>query len=203
MPGIDNLPAFLLAASLIILVPGPATLYVAGRVQSSTMNGYVATLGIVAGDIVLITLSGLGFAALVSQWPILLDVIKFAGGMYILYLAFEMLNSPPAQVDSKDVKARQGGFLKALMITLTNPKPILFFAAFFPMFIDRDGGSTMRSFYALGLLFEVLNVMYFAVIITVVARLHRMNANGRFGGAAMHKISAYGLALCAAFILLA
>lgn len=206
MTGIEHLPAFLLAATLLILVPGPATLYVAGQTQHSTLSGCWATLGIVAGDIVLITLSGLGFAALVVQWPLLLKAVKVGGGLYIAYLALELLKSAPsrplAQGDAGTVQAAPGGFVKALLITLTNPKPILFFATFFPLFIDPAARSTMGSFYLLGAMFELLNLTYFAALIAIVGRMRRTQLFGPSAAARLQLLSAIGLLICSAFVLL-
>jgi leucine efflux protein len=201
MPGIEHLPAFLLAAAAVILIPGPATLFVAGRVRYGARSGAMATIGIVAGDVVLITLSALGFAALVAQWPVLQDVIRTLGGLYIAYLALEMLNSPPSEVDSDQAPAAQGTFGQAMFITLTNPKPILFFAAFFPLFITQ-GDHQMRGFLTLGVLFELMNLIYFAAVIAIVHRLNKLQRSGHFGGEWLNKISAWGLLLCSAFILL-
>jgi leucine efflux protein len=202
MTGVEHLPAFLLAAAAVILIPGPATLFVAGRVRHGARSGAMATFGIVAGDVVLITLSGLGFAALVAQWPVLQDVIRTLGGLYIAYLALEMLNSPPPEVDSGNAPADQGTFGQAMLITLTNPKPILFFAAFFPLFIAQGEPHQMRSFFALGALFELMNLVYFAAVIAIVHRLDKLHRNGHFGGELLNKASAWGLLLCSAFILL-
>lgn len=213
MNGISHLPAFLAAAALIILIPGPATLYVAGQVQHSKARGYAATFGIVVGDLVLITLSGLGFAALVARWPLLLDVIKVGGALYVAWLGLALYNTPPEQLAQSGlapaaprpvptVSPAAPTFARAVLLTLTNPKPILFFAAFFPLFIDKTAPSTMRSFYTLGALFEVLNVLYFVILILLVARLKTLRAPGSRGALPMHKISGCGLLLCAAAVLI-
>lgn len=198
MIGIAHLPAFLLAATLIILIPGPATSTVAGRVRFSPCTGAMAALGIVAGDIILISIAGLGFAALAATWPVVQEVARVGGGLYIAYLGLESLNSP-VQPAPPGAAAPQGGFARALAGSLSNPRPVLFFTAFFPMFIDQATPSTMRSFVALGAMYEVLNVMYVATIITLMARLHRVHA---VKSAAAQRLSAWGLLLCSALILL-
>ncbi len=199
MNGIAHLPAFLLAATLIILIPGPATSAVAGRVRFSPCTGTMAALGIVVGDIILISIAGVGFTALVSLWPVVQEVAKVGGGLYIAYLGLESLNSP-VQAEQPGAEAPRGGFAQALAGSLSNPRPALFFAAFFPMFIDTTSASTIGSFVALGAMYEVLNVMYVATIITLMARLHRVHAiNSR----AAQRLSAWGLLLCSALILLA
>ncbi len=199
MNGIAHLPAFLLAATLIILIPGPATSAVAGRVRFSPATPAMAALGIVAGDIILISIAGLGFTALVSLWPVVQEVAKVGGGLYIAYLGLESLNSP-VQAEQPGAEAPCGGFARALAGSLSNPRPALFFAAFLPMFIDSATPSTMGSFVALGAMYEVLNVMYVATIITLMARLHRVHA---VNSETAQRLSAWGLLLCSALILLA
>lgn len=202
MQGVSQLPAFLLAATLVIVVPGPATLYVAGRARHSARSGFLAVLGIVVGDILLITVSGLGFATLVAQWPRLLDVMKFGGGLYIAYLALELLKPQPPSGQAAHGTPPAGGFAKALLLTLSNPKPILFFSAFFPGFIDHSAPSAMRSFYLLGVLFEAINLVYFAALIVLVGRLRQSRFVGSGRGTYLQKLSGVGLLLCSAFVLL-
>lgn len=197
MNGIAHLPAFLLAATLIILIPGPAASTVAGRVRFSACTSAMAALGTVAGDILLIALAGAGFSALVTLWPALQDVARVGGGLYIAYLGLESLNSP-AQLEQPGPDVPTGGFAQALAGSLSNPRPALFFAAFFPMFIDQASGTTMRSFVALGAMYEVLNVMYVAAIITLMARWHHVNT---VKGIAAQRLSAWGLLLCSGVIL--
>jgi leucine efflux protein len=199
MNGIAHLPAFLLAATLIILLPGPATSAVAGRVRFSPATSAMAALGIVAGDIILISIAGVGFAALVAVWPAILQMAKVGGGLYIAYLGLESLNSP-VQAAQPGAEVPRGGFAQALAGSLSNPRPALFFAAFFPMFIDMSTPSTMGSFVALGAIYEMLNIMYVATIITIMARLHRAHAAH---SKAAQRLGAWGLLLCSGLILLA
>lgn len=207
MFGIENVLAFLLASTLLIIIPGPATFYVAGQAHLSAGHGRYATIGIIVGDIVLISLSGLGFAALVSQWPTFLLLIKLAGAIYVAYLGYTLLRTMPGtvQMDRQATQERQTPYeslMKGILITLTNPKPILFFATFFPLFIKGDATSGAKSFYILGLIFEALNIFYFSLIILTVVGLRQVSALRQFSSRGqLHKISGYGLLLCSAFIL--
>ncbi|MES2153096.1 MAG: LysE family transporter [Pseudomonadota bacterium] len=198
MNGIAHLPAFLLAAALMILVPGPATLYVAGQVRYSTRRGYLATLGIIGGDVILIAFSGLGFATLVHTWPLLLEVIKVCGGLYLAFLGLAMYNSPAPEAAPGSAGA--DSVFQALLVTLTNPKSILFFAAFFPLFIDRSTGTEVQSYYLLGFMFEALNIVYFATVVALVSHLRTLPAASRLP---LHKLSACALMLCSVFVLTA
>src|SRR5688572_30861779 len=86
MPGTANVASFLFAATLVVLVPGPATLYVAGQAHRSAGSAGRAMAGIIVGDLVLITLSGLGFSALVTRWPVMLLVLQLGGALYVTFL---------------------------------------------------------------------------------------------------------------------
>ncbi|HEX5687034.1 MAG TPA: LysE family transporter [Ideonella sp.] len=199
--GLHSLGAFVSAAALVVLVPGPATLLVAGQAHRSGWRAARATAGVVAGDLVLITLSGLGFAAVMQQWPALGQALTVAGALYVAWLGLGLLRSAPASSGACAADTPRAGFLQGLMLTLTNPKPVLFFGAFFPLFIDRAGGRWMTSFYALGAIFEVINLVYFGVLILLVTRLRRVAALGGVPRGRIHQLSGVGLLLCAVAML--
>jgi leucine efflux protein len=206
MLGLHSLGAFVWAATLVILVPGPATLLVAGHAQRGAWDAARVTAGVVTGDLVLITLSGLGFSALMQQWPALGLVLTVAGALYVAWLGWGLWRSRPdaTRADRASSPMTRGGFAQGLMLTLTNPKPILFFGAFFPLFIDRTdngAGHWMTSFYALGAVFEAINLIYFAVLIGLVARLRRLPALAGVSRGRLHRVSGGGLMLCAALML--
>lgn len=204
MLGIENFASFLVTASLVIVVPGPATFYVAGKSQHSTRAAMLAIAGILGGDIVLITLAGLGFASLVSKWPMLLSTIKVGGALYVAYLGISLLRAkPPTEVGASaavGATTTTSNFLQGVLITLTNPKPILFFAVFFPMFISRTTDSWMRSFYALGGLFEMLSLAYLSAVAVLIMTLRRSTFLGR-SSASLTKVSGYCLVACSVLIL--
>lgn len=166
---LENIAAFLLASLLVILVPGPATIFVAGEASMSRTKAWFATAGIIIGDIVLIAVSGLGFAALVIRWPSLIVGIKFFGALYIgylgmgLWLSANQQNRPMTSKPSKDASWRI--LVKGILLTLTNPKPILFFSAFFPIFLTKESNTHISGFYLLGLIFEGVNITYFCTLI--------------------------------------
>lgn len=198
MFGVQDIPAFLLAATLVIVVPGPATLYIAGHAQRSARGAVHGALGIIAGDLLLIALSGAGFSAVIAALPGLLSAITIAGGLYVTYLGVCLLSSPAPPDGHRTT--RSGGFARGMLITLTNPKPILFFGTFFPTFLDPATGSWMQGFLALGVLFELVNVAYVAAVIAAVRQLRRASfVDGRSTGV-VQRISGVGLVLCGALI---
>lgn len=208
MLDIANVWSFLLAATLVIVVPGPATFYVIGKTHQSPWLASQATLGIVAGDVVLISVSGFGFASLVARWPLLLLAVKVIGAIYLLYLGWNLAQSSRQQLHRlsphKDKPAHFGeDFLKGLLITLTNPKPILFFAAFFPLFIKTGATAVTQKFYALGVIFELLNLCYFSTMILIVTRLRHWRAFDRFLNGGFNTACGIALMGCSLSILAA
>jgi len=206
MFGIENLLAFLLAATLVILIPGPATFFVMGKAHLTFSHGAFATLGIIIGDVALITVSGLGFASLMTKFPLLLISVKLGGAIYVLYLGLVLLNSssknePGINAIDRARDQRYQTFVKGILITLTNPKPILFFSAFFPMFIMEGTKSAVQSFYILGMYFEFLNLSYFCILILIVTQLQQLPLFNRFMQGGFKSVSGVGLLCCGVFIL--
>lgn len=201
MAGLHSLAAFVPAAALVIIVPGPATLLVAGHAHRSAWLAARATAGVVLGDIALITLSGLGFATLMQRWPTLGLSLTVVGAFYVACLGWMTWRaSPPPTLEGRGPTSA-GGFMQGFALTLTNPKPVLFFGTFFPLFIDpakSDAGHWMRSFYALGAIFEAINLLYFGALICLVSRLRRWTTQPRVP---LHRLGGGGLMLCAALML--
>jgi leucine efflux protein len=196
--------SFLLASALVIAVPGPATLFVAGRAHASTRAAIAAVAGIVAGDVVLIALSGLGVAALVARWPNLLDAVRIVGALYVAWLGIGLLRTAGAPAATATAttaqRAHAGDALRGLLLTLSNPKPILFFAAFFPLFLDPAAASAMQGYYRLGAWFELLNLAWFALLVLAVRQLRRSDALAALPRGLVHRLAGCGLLLCAALV---
>jgi leucine efflux protein len=198
---LQQLGAFVLASLLVIMIPGPATLFIATR--SSRTAAAAGVLGIVAGDLMLIALACLGLGALLQQWPVLLGVIKWAGACYLVYLGVGMLWPRQAARNTPgDDRKRDGrGFATGLLITLSNPKPLLFFGAFFPLFIPAQSRDPWASFLALGLVFELLNLAYFGVLITLLGRVRTALQSQARTASALRTLAGLGLVGCAVLML--
>lgn len=165
------LGAFILASVLVVISPGPATLYVLRRSEGPLGEPVKAVAGIVAGDVVLISLSAIGVAALVMRFPELASAMKLAGAGYVTWVGLNLLTSGQSDSEQSQPILRSslaGGFL----ITLSNPKAILFFAAFFPLFMDGHapaGGQLLR----LGAIFEMVNLAFYGLFIVTARSVFR------------------------------
>lgn len=178
MLGITDLWTFLLGTMAIVLLPGPNSLFVLSTAARRGIGaGYRAASGVVVGDAVLMVLSAGGVASLLTAYPALFLVIKYAGAAYLGYVGLSMLwavwrrwrtrhdPTAPPLVDPPEPAAMRAPFRRALMVSLINPKAILFFVSFFIQFVEPGYPWPALSFLALGLIVQVTSVLYLTVLI--------------------------------------
>ncbi len=126
---------FLLAATIIIIVPGPnVTLIIATSVLNGARAGLMTVAGTSLAQIVQITLVILGLSWLVERYGTIFELIRWAGALWLIWLGFKTWRD--AAKPLPEASPRQNNLRKGLLIGLANPKSLTFFAAFFPQFID-------------------------------------------------------------------
>ncbi|MGW2562499.1 leucine efflux protein LeuE [Streptomyces sp. NPDC001514] len=177
MLGITDLPTYLAGLVLIVLLPGPNSLYVLSvAARRGVRTGYKAAAGVWCGDTVLMVLSAAGVASLLQANALLFAVVKFAGAGYLTWLAIGMLRAAwsmwrsrreltaaPDEASSRASDERP--FRRALVISLFNPKAILFFIAFFVQFVDPAYPYPAVSFAVLGGLAQLASFLYLTLLI--------------------------------------
>lgn len=184
MLGITDLPAYLVGLALIVLLPGPNSLYVVSvAARRGVRAGYRAAGGVMCGDAVLMTLSAGGVASLLNASPLAFSVVKFAGAGYLTWLAGGMLREawrlwrrrggtrPAAPAARTADAAAERPYRRALMASLLNPKAILFFVSFFVQFVDPAYPYPALSFLVLGLWAQLFSIGYLSVLIFSGTRL--------------------------------
>ncbi|MEU6051812.1 leucine efflux protein LeuE [Streptomyces xanthochromogenes] len=182
MLGVTDLPTYLAGLVLIILLPGPNSLYVLSvAARRGVRTGYAAAAGIFTGDTVLMTLSALGAASLLQTTPLLFAVVKYAGAGYLAWMAFGMLRqavgmwrSRPEQTQEQAATAPAAGerpYRRALMLSLFNPKAILFMLSFFVQFVQPGYAYPALSFLLLGALLQLGSFLYLSTLIFSGTRL--------------------------------
>ncbi|MEU5956994.1 leucine efflux protein LeuE [Streptomyces sp. NPDC047525] len=177
MLGVTDLPTYLAGLALIILLPGPNSLYVLSvAARRGVRTGYTAAAGVWCGDTVLMTLSAAGVASLLQANAVLFGIVKYAGAGYLTWLAFGMLRAAVGmwRARREPVVEQEGGesggaverpFRRALVISLLNPKAILFFIAFFVQFVDPGYAYPALSFLVLGAFAQVASFLYLTALI--------------------------------------
>ncbi|MGW1836572.1 leucine efflux protein LeuE [Streptomyces sp. NPDC002067] len=199
MFGITDLSTYLAGLALIILLPGPNSLYVVSvAARLGPRTAYRAAAGVVCGDTVLMALSAGGVASLLKASAVLFAIVKFAGAGYLTWLAVGMLRGAvtlwrgrtarryaeapagvqePAAATALSGAATAGApaaaakepaerpYRRALVVSLLNPKAILFFISFFVQFVDPSYPHPVVSFLALGAWAQLFSLTYLSVLI--------------------------------------
>ena len=194
---LTQLAQFTLGAVLIVLLPGPNSLFVATTAAKvSRAAGWRAALGVFIGDGVLMVLAVLGAGTLLAGGSVFFRVLTLAGGAYLAWLGIGLIRqgialrrehrtsaatgAEPTETTLTMHDARYSPFRRSLATSLLNPKAILFFAAFFVQFVHPDDPHLWSNFGVLAVIMQCISAAYLATVIAVSARLgHR--ASGRPG----------------------
>ncbi|MFE2036323.1 leucine efflux protein LeuE [Streptomyces scopuliridis] len=184
MLGVTDLPTYLVGLVLIVLLPGPNSLYVLSvAARRGIRAGYSAAAGVWCGDTVLMVLSAAGVASLLQANELAFGIVKFAGAGYLTWLAIGMMRAAWSLWRSRHERAEEAAtsspsstpverpYRRALVISLFNPKAILFFISFFVQFVDPGYAHPALSFVLLGLLANVASALYLSALIFGGTRL--------------------------------
>ncbi len=172
--GITDLWTYVIGAFLIVLLPGPNSLYVLSTAaQRGVRAAYRAAGGVFLGDTVLMALTAAGVASLLKSTPFLFSIVKYAGAGYLAWIGFGMLRAAwrswrsrgTAEGAAPEPLSTGNPFRKALLISLLNPKAILFFVSFFIQFVDPSYGAPALSFLILGTIIQIFSALYLSALI--------------------------------------
>jgi leucine efflux protein len=173
MLGIADYGAFVVAVIVFLAIPGPGNLaLVTSTGKGGLRGGLAATLGIVTGDQVLMWLAVAGVAALLLASPTLFNAVQWLGAGYLAWLGVLMLKAKPGDAPVLNIQPRHY-FRQALAITLLNPKAIVFYMAFFPLFVDPATHRGLLTFGVMALTIAVLGLIYGLVVVMLTHRLQQ------------------------------
>jgi threonine/homoserine/homoserine lactone efflux protein len=162
IPSGQNLLLFAGAALVLLLIPGPAVLYVVARsVAQGRKAGIVSVLGIHTATLIHIAAAALGLSVLVLSSALAFNIVKYAGAAYLIWLGFRKLFGPAETVGLNGELQRYSHarlFRDGFLVNLLNPKTALFFLAFLPQFVDVSRGHVAMQITMLGLMLAALGV---------------------------------------------
>ena len=165
MFGISDYGAFVAAMIVFLLIPGPGNLaLITSTSKGGVSGGMGATLGVIAGDQVLMWMAVAGVAALLATYPTAFAAVQWLGAIYLAWLGFKMLVAKPGSAPVLHIKPSHY-FQQAFAITLLNPKAIVFYMAFFPLFIDPARHQGLLTFGVLAATIAVLAFLYGLVVV--------------------------------------
>ena len=184
MLGIADYGAFCAAILLFLALPGPGTFaLLTSTAKGGFSAGAAATLGVILGDQVLLWLAVAGVAALLAAQPVLFQGVQYVGAAYLAWIGLKLIFAQPGTAGPVRIEphhyARQ-----AFLITLLNPKAIVFYMAFFPLFIDPASHRGAVTFAAMAATIAVITAVYclllcaFADILSAKIKANRRLARG-------------------------
>ncbi len=160
IPSGQNLWLFIGAAMVLLLIPGPAVLYVVARsVTQGRTAGIVSVCGIHTATLIHIAAAALGLSVLVLSSALAFNIVKFAGAAYLIWLGFRKIFGP-AEAAGPDGELPRYSYARlfrdGFFVNLLNPKTAVFFLAFLPQFVDVSKGHVAMQITILGLILAVL-----------------------------------------------
>lgn len=182
MFGVADYGAFVVAIILFLLIPGPGNLaLITSTGKGGLRGGLAATLGLILGDQVLLWLAVAGVAAVLATYPTVFHAVQWLGAAYLAWLGVRMLLARPGDAPVLQIQPRQ--YLRqAFMITLLNPKAIVFYMAFFPLFVDPARHQGLPTFGAMAVTIAVLTFLYGLIAVLLTHFLAaRLRAHPRVG----------------------
>lgn len=178
MLGVADYGAFVVAILVFLLIPGPGNLaLITSTGQGGVRAGMATGLGVIAADQVLMWLAVAGVSALLAAHPALFHAVQYVGVAYLAWLGWRMLRAQPGDAPVLKMAPHQY-FRQGALITLLNPKAIVFYMAFFPLFVDPAQHRGVLTFTVMAGTVAALTALYSVVVVVLTARMaQRLRAN--------------------------
>ena len=184
MPDASTLALFVAAALALIVVPGPAVLYVVSQsIDRGRLAGFVSALGIAVGALVHVLAAAIGLSSLLVSSATAFNVVKYAGAAYLVAMGlWTIARRRDADVAATPSERRlRRRFWQGVVVNVLNPKTALFFFAFLPQFIDPQAGAAAVQIFVLGMIWVVLAVLSDSVwALAAGTASERLRGNRRF-----------------------
>jgi threonine/homoserine/homoserine lactone efflux protein len=162
LPDRGALAVFIVSAFVLLVIPGPAVLYIVAQSMSrGRLAGIVSMLGIQVGGLVHVAAAAAGLSALLMRSSVAFNAVKFAGAAYLVFLGIRRLLGRDREETpgTRSERSLRRLFGQGIVVNVLNPKTALFFFSFLPQFVDVDRGSVALQIATLGLVFILLAVV--------------------------------------------
>ena len=181
MFGISDYGAFVVAIILFLCIPGPGNLaLITSTSTGGVRGGFASTFGVICADQLLMWAAVGGVAGLMTAYPAAFHMVQWVGAAYLAWVGFRMLRAKPGDAPVVNIKPHHY-FRQGAIITLFNPKAIVFYMAFFPLFVNPKTHRGLITFAAMAATVAVLTLLYATIMILLTHYLaERIRANPRF-----------------------
>ena len=178
MFGISDYGAFVAAVTVFLLIPGPGNLaLITSTGKGGWSAGMACCLGVMAADQVLMWLAVAGIAAVLAAYPTAFHAVQWVGAAYLAWLGYKLLTARPGDAPAIQIQPRKY-FRQGGLITLMNPKAIVFYMASFPMFVNPAQHQGLLTFGVMAVTVALITLVYGLVVVTLTKVLaERLRAN--------------------------
>ena len=178
MFGISDYGAFVVAVILFLMIPGPGNLALITSTGKGGMRaGMACCFGCMAADQLLMWLAVAGVAALLAAYPAAFHAVQWLGAAYLGFIGYKLLTAKPGDKPAINIEPRQY-FKQGFFITLMNPKAIVFYMAFFPLFVDPATHRGLLTFAVMAGTVAVITLVYCTAVVLITKSLaERLRAN--------------------------
>lgn len=178
MLGVTDYGSFVIAFIVLLIIPGPGNLaLITSTSKGGIKGGLAATLGVIFGDQVLLWMAVAGVAAVLHSYPAAFQAVQWLGAAYLIWLGCKMLLAKPGVAPVLNIKPHHY-MQQALTITLLNPKAIVFYMAFFPLFVDPMRHQGLITFGFMATTIAILTFIYGLIAVLLTHFLaERLRAN--------------------------
>ena len=200
----ETLAAFVIAAFIMVVIPGPTVLFTIGRAMAlGRLGGFLSILGTAVGSILLVIGVALGVGTVIAQSVVLFTIVKVLGAGYLVFLGIQAIrHRKDAAVAIAGAQPQRSGFrllTEGFIVGVTNPKSIAFFLAILPQFVDLQAGAVPLQLFVLGAIVVVIGVTCDAVWVLLASAARdwfgrsprRIEAMGATGGGLMIALGAF------------
>ena len=183
MFGIADYPSFVVAVIVFLMIPGPGNLaLITSTGKGGLRGGFASTFGVIAGDQVLMWLAVAGVAALLSAYPPAFHAVQWLGAAYLAWLGLRMILAKAGDRPVLQIRPHHY-FKQSLVVTLLNPKAIVFYMAFFPLFVDPARHQGLLTFGVMAATIAALTFIYGLVVVLLTHFLaERLRSNPKISG---------------------
>lgn len=200
----ETLATFVVAAFVMVVIPGPTVLFTIGRAMAlGRLGGFLSILGTALGSIVLVVGVALGVGTVVAQSIVLFTIVKVLGAGYLVFLGIQAIrHRKDSAATMTGPAARRSGarlLVEGFVVGVTNPKSIAFFLAILPQFVDLHAGSVPMQLFVLGAIVVAIGVACDAIWVLLASGARewfgrsprRIEAMGATGGGLMIGLGAF------------
>lgn len=177
--GIINFGLYVIGAGIVIAMPGPNTLYVLSTAtRRGVAAGYKAACAIFLGDSIIMFLAAIGVDSLIRLYPNTFRALQCLGAAYLAWVGLKALHAvykgESAAANDPHAACQEDPFRRALLLSLTNPKAIMFFVSFFVQFVDPSKGHPALAFFVLACYVQLVSVTNLSFLIFCGSKLARI-----------------------------